>query len=145
MIYTASLSLQLFLFLTENGIILSPLLLLPLLFLHKSELLIYCFNLLICRFFLPSSAVQWRPKKNKSSQHVILNSLESVAKMFSTKQIMKQMAGFLHFTHLFYKKEKRKKIVKSWASNFVAGSIYNKSFPIAKLFALPKVPSFSYL
>lgn len=38
--------------------------------------------------------------------------------------------------------KRNKKIVKSWASNFVAGSIYNKSFPIDKLFGLPKVRFF---
>jgi len=76
---------------------------------------------------------------------VILNSLDYVAKLFSTKQIMRQMARLLHPVHLLYRKEKHKKVIKTRASHFVAGSTYNASFLISKLYALPKVPSFSHL
>lgn len=55
------------------------------------------------------------------------------------------MAGLLHPVHLLYRKEKPKIFIKKQASNFVAGSTYNASFPIGKLFVLPQVPSFSHL
>lgn len=55
------------------------------------------------------------------------------------------MAGLHHAVHLLYRKEKCKKVIKTWASHFVAGPIHNASFLIGKLFALPKVPSFSHL